>query len=121
MEQENKSMQSEIEQKIYSYIGLATKAGKAVSGEFSTEKAVKEKKAKLVLVSEEASNNTKKKFIDSCSWYRIPIYLFGEKERLGHSMGKQFRASLAIMDEGLADAIVKQFTLLKHEDQRRHE
>ena len=121
MEQENKLIHNEIEQKIYSYIGLATKAGKAVSGEFSTEKAIKEKKAKLVLISEEASDNTKKKFIDSCSWYQIPIYLFGEKERLGHSMGKQLRASLAIMDEGLAVAIVKQFTLLKHEDQRRQE
>ena len=121
MEQNHKSVQGETEQKIYSYIGLATKAGKAVSGEFSTEKAIKERKAKLVLISKEASDNTKKKFIDSCSWYKVPIYLFGDKERLGHSMGKQLRASLAIMDEGLANAIVKQFTLLKHEDQRRQE
>ena len=51
MEQKNKSIQGETEQKIYSYIGLATKAGKAVSGEFSTEKAIKEKKAKLDLIS----------------------------------------------------------------------
>ena len=89
MEQENSIIQSEIEQKIYSYIGLATKAGKAVSGEFSTEKAIKEKKARLVLVSEESSENTKKKFIDSCSWYKIPIYLFGEKERLRYFGGWQ--------------------------------
>ena len=62
MEQNHKSVQGETEQKIYSYIGLATKAGKAVSGEFSTEKAIKERKAKLVLISKEASDNTKKKF-----------------------------------------------------------
>ena len=49
-------------QKAMNLIGLATKAGKAVSGEFSTEKAVKTGKARLVVVSEEASDNTKKMF-----------------------------------------------------------
>ena len=36
---------------ILSMIGLAKRAGKVVSGEFSTEKAVKENKAKLVISS----------------------------------------------------------------------
>ena len=35
-------------QKILNLIGLATKAGKTASGEFSTEKAVKSGKAHLV-------------------------------------------------------------------------
>ena len=43
-------------------IGIAAKSGNVVSGEFSTEKAVKTGKAWLVLVSEEASDNTVKKF-----------------------------------------------------------
>ena len=38
--------------KILSLIGLATKAGKTMSGEFSTEKAVKTQVACVVLVSE---------------------------------------------------------------------
>ena len=40
------------DKKILNLIGLATKAGKAPSGEFSTEKAVKEGKAAMVIVSE---------------------------------------------------------------------
>ncbi len=36
------------------------KAGKVASGEFSTEKAVKTGKARLVIVADEASANTKK-------------------------------------------------------------
>ena len=75
----------------------------------------------LVLISVEASSNTKKKFIDSCSWYKIPVYIFGEKERLGHCMGKELRASLAIMDEGFANAIMKQLSLLQQEDQQKQE
>lgn len=91
-------------------IGLAMKAGKVVSGEFSTEKAVKTKAAFLVIVSEAASENTKKKFRNMCTYYEVPLYFFGEKEVLGHAIGKEFRASLAVLDEGFAKAIEKHLT-----------
>ena len=39
-------------------LGLAQRAGKVASGEFSTEKAVKSKKAFLVVVASDASDNT---------------------------------------------------------------
>lgn len=97
-----------MKKKVFSYIGLATKSGKIASGEFSTEKAVKEGKAWLVLVAEDASNNTKKMFTNMCTYYQVPIYFFGEKTELGHAMGKEFRASLALTDKGLADAVEKQ-------------
>ena len=93
---------------MLSYIGLATKAGKLVSGEFMTEKAVKEGSAALVIVAQDASDNTKKMFTNMCSFYNVPIVIMQEKEILGHAMGKQFRASLAITDPGFADAIKKQ-------------
>ena len=41
--------------KVLGLLGLAEKAGKVRSGEFSTEKAVKSGKAGLVIVSEECS------------------------------------------------------------------
>ena len=93
--------------KIFSMIGMATKAGKTVSGEFATEKAVKTGKAFLVIVSEEASDNTKKMFRNMCTYYEVPMYTYGNKDDLGHSMGKQFRASLAVTEEGFAKSIVK--------------
>lgn len=97
------------ESKILSYLGLAMKAGKLASGEFMTEKSVKENKAKLVIVAEDASDNTKKMFQNMCAFYHVPIYTMSNKESLGHGIGKQFRASLAVLDKGLADAIKKQF------------
>ena len=48
--------------KVLAYLGLATRAGKSVSGEFSVEKSVRQHRAKLVIVSEDASENSKKKF-----------------------------------------------------------
>jgi ribosomal protein L7Ae-like RNA K-turn-binding protein len=102
-----------VENKIFSYIGLAAKAGYIASGEFTTEKAVKEGKAKLVIVAEDASNNTKKMFTNMCTYYKVPIYFFGEKTKLGHAIGKEFRASLALYDKGLADMVEKQLNLIK--------
>lgn len=93
--------------KAYGMIGMAMKAGKVASGEFATEKAVKAGKAALVIVSETASENTKKKFRNMCDYYKVPLYFFGEKEELGHAIGKEFRASLAVLDAGLAKAIEK--------------
>jgi ribosomal protein L7Ae-like RNA K-turn-binding protein len=102
--------------KILSLIGLATRAGKTASGEFSTEKAVKSGKAYVVLVSAEASDNTKKKFHNMCTYYEVPVYDYGTKEQLGKAMGKEFRASLAVTDPNLSDAIMKE---LVNRDERR--
>ena len=96
-----------MKQKALSYIGLATKAGKTASGEFSTEQAVKTGKAYLVVVAEDASENTRKKFRDCCAWHHVPICIFATKNELGASTGKTMRASLALLDEGLAKAVLK--------------
>ncbi len=97
----------EKNKKILSYLGLATRSRNVVSGEFSTEKAIKENKAKLVIVACDASDNTKKNFKDSCSYYHVPYMELATKEELGRSMGKEMRASLAITDEGFANSIIK--------------
>lgn len=97
--------------KILSYIGLAAKSGNVVSGEFSTEKALKERKARLVILAEDASDNTKKKFMDQCEYRKVPYYVFADKWTLGHAMGKEARAMLALLDKGLAAAIEKQFLI----------
>ena len=99
--------------KIFNLLGIATKSRNLASGEFSTEKAVKEKKAALVIVAEDASDNTKKMFTNMCTYYNVPIYFFGDKDDLGHAMGKEFRASLAVFDKGLANAIEKQLKMMQ--------
>ena len=53
--------------KVLGSLGLAMKAGDVVSGEFMTEKAIREGIAKLVIVAEDASGNTKK-WICKSNW-----------------------------------------------------
>ena len=95
--------------KVFSMIGLATRARKVVSGEFSTEKSVKSGRSHMVIVSEEASDNTKKMFTNMCTYYKVPYFEFGNKEELGHILGKQMRASLAVIDPNFSEALLKHF------------
>lgn len=96
-----------MKDKVLSLLGLCARAGKIASGEFSTEKAVKQGKAKLVIVAGDASDNTKKLFGNKCGFYEIPCRIYSDKESLGHCIGNEMRASLAVLDDGLAAEIMK--------------
>ena len=91
--------------KVLSLLGLAKKAGFAQGGEFLTEKAVKGFKFALVIVAGDASDNTKKKFSDMCTFYEVPFYTFSNKDDLGHSIGAEFRASVTVNNAGMAKKI----------------
>lgn len=97
--------------RVLSMLGLAAKAGKIESGEFSTEKAVKKGFGQLVIVAEDASDNTKKMFRNMCEYYKVPMVIFGTKEELGHWIGKAYRASICILDEGFAKSVLKKINL----------
>ena len=97
--------------KVLSLLGIAAKAGRVASGEFSTEKAVKEGKAYLVMVASDASENTKKRFSDMCAYYSCEYFEYSDKDRLGQCIGKEFRASLAVTNEGLANELKKNLTI----------
>ena len=93
--------------KVLSLFGVCAKAGNVLSGEFQTEKSVKEGKAYLVIVAQDASENTKKNFSDMCKYYKVPYAVYADKDLLGHSIGREFRASLAVVNEGLAKSLMK--------------
>ena len=101
--------------KVLSMLGIAAKSGNVVSGEFSTEKAVKTGHAYLVIVSEEASENTRKMFRNMTDFYHVTCYCYGSKEDLGRCIGKEFRASLAVIDENLAKAVENKLEMIKTE------
>lgn len=93
--------------RILSMLGIAAKAGRIASGEFATEKAVKSGKAYLVLTAGDASKNTAKKFRDMTEFYRVPYRVYGDKATLGGCIGKDCRSSIAVIDERLAEAVMK--------------
>ncbi|MCR5789311.1 MAG: ribosomal L7Ae/L30e/S12e/Gadd45 family protein [Lachnospiraceae bacterium] len=91
--------------RILSLLSIAERGGFVKSGEFQTEASVKEGSACLVIVAKDASDNTRKKFQNSCTYYAVPFLLYADRETLGHAIGKDFRASVSVTDKGLADRI----------------
>ncbi len=94
-----------MQDKALSLIGLATKAGKIVSGSFSVEKAVKRKEVFLVIVAEDASENTKKHFNDMCKYRNIPISFYGMSGEIGKYTGKDSRTVIAVTDRGFGEKL----------------
>ncbi len=92
---------------VLQLLGLAQKAGCVKSGEFMTENTIKEGKAFLCIVASDASDNTRKKFSDMCSFHKVSYMEYSDKESIGHAIGKEFRASLAVTDRGLSEQILK--------------
>lgn len=95
-------------EKALALLGLARRAGKVKSGEFSVEKDVKSGRAFLVVLAFDASDNTKKKFTDMCAYYKVPVVVSkAGKEELGRLLGTELRTSVSVEDEGFAKAILK--------------
>ena len=92
--------------KVLSTLGLAARGRNVVSGELQTLNAVKDGSAMLVIVAEDASENTRKLFTDKCSFYQVPLKLYGTREELGRAIGKDIRSSLAVVNAGLAQSII---------------
>ena len=95
--------------KVLSLLGLACRAGYVVSGEYATESAIKSGKAKICVLAEDASDNTKKHFHDKCSYYGVPVIEAGTKEELGKAIGKEFRASSTVTDKSFAEGLLKKY------------
>ena len=94
--------------KIYSLLGIAMRGRNLVSGEFQTLEAIKKGSAMLVIIAEDASDNTKKLFSDKCLFYQVPVFQHGSREKLGKAIGKDLRSSVGVCDAGLADAVIRQ-------------
>lgn len=88
-------------------IGLATKAGKTITGAQACEAAIKNDKAGLVLLAADASDNTKIPITRLCGYKGIKLREFADKENLGKYTGSQFRAIIIIKDAGFAEKILE--------------
>lgn len=86
-------------------IGLATGAGKVITGLELCEKAVKSGKAKLIILTNETSDNSKKVFMNS----GIDIIYLESKEILGKCTGKETRSVAVITDKNFSTAVLKAY------------
>lgn len=93
------------DRKVLGLLSLCTKAGKARSGEQTVLGCITSGEAKLVIIAEDASANTAKRFQDKSAYRGIPVIRFGTMETLGHAMGVSERSGVAVTDEQFAKAL----------------
>ena len=94
-----------MNRQILSLLSLCQRAGKMKTCEDTVEKAIQKKEAKLVIIPEDASDNTKKKFTNKCKHYDVPILITSTKDILSSIIGKDNRSTFAIIDENFANKI----------------
>lgn len=88
-----------------SLLGLANRARKITSGEELTIKEIRSGKAKLILLSADASVNTAKKVTDKCKSYQVPFKVVENRQILGAAIGKESRVVIAVLDNGFAQKL----------------
>lgn len=90
-------------------LSLAMKAGMLSAGEYQCEEAIKKGVAKYLIIAEDASDNTTKRFADRCKYRDIPYEIFGMKEELGRAIGKAERSVIALQDEQFSAQYITRF------------
>lgn len=92
-------------------IGLARRAGKAELGEEKAVSAALDHKARLILVSADAAENTVKKVRRCAGEGNAPFVPIGlTKAELGRAVGMAGCAVVAVTDVGLAAAAMKKLS-----------
>lgn len=92
---------------IYRFLGLAQRAGAVLSGNEQLRDGLKNRKGKLLLIAEDASERTAKDLREMAARANISCRMFGEKEKLGQALGKGVRTAILITDGGFCRAVLK--------------
>ena len=86
---------------------MQQRAGKIIFGTDAVIDSINYKKAKLVIITIDASEKTKKNIIYICDKNKVPYIVFGNKDDMSHAIGKTNKVVFAIKDKNLADGIKK--------------
>lgn len=89
-------------------LSLARKAGKAEVGSFLSEKAIKGRRAELVIIAKDCSDNTKKKIKNCSEYYNVEFFEYSNMSELARVCGKENVSVVAVCDKNFANGIAKE-------------
>ncbi len=99
-------------EKVWGALGLCRRAGKCILGDEAAERAVRAKKAKLVVVDPSLSEASRQKYQRLCKKEAVP---YMEMPRVGEAVGKPAGKIAAIADAGFAEMIERAASIGRNE------
>ncbi len=97
-----------LEERIASYVALANKAGKVVSGSDSVDEAIRKQRAGLVIIASDVSSDIGLKVNRLAARFSIPCFKVLSRDRLASLLGKGLRSAVAIAPGGFVAAVTKE-------------
>ncbi len=97
-----------LEERLGSYLALANKAGKVVSGSDQVMELLRKRKAGVVFVAGDISPDIGEKVTLLADRFGVPHVVISDKERLGAVLGKELRSVAAIEQGGFIDTVTKE-------------
>lgn len=89
-------------------LSLAQKAGKLASGDTAVQFSVKSGKAYLLLLANDASENSKRYILNLAENNDVEVVSCLNKQDLGAAIGKAQRTAIAVLDKNFSVMIKKQ-------------
>ena len=99
--------------KFFNFLGLIKRSGNLIEGYSKCDEQRNKRNFYLVILCDEASNSTKKKFRNHCTEKNIPLIEGFTKEELGASIGREEIKILAVVDKNMAEKLI---SLYKNEE-----
>lgn len=99
--------------KLESYFGFARKSGNLVAGYDTCIQLMKRNRIKLLIVTEDASEKTREKFLKLAEKNHVRIHVFGKTEELSEMTGMASRNIYGLTDSNFANAIAKEIEIMR--------
>ena len=99
-------MNEQQQQRLAGYLGIAQRAGKIAAGDTLAKEALLRRKARLLVVAEDASPQVREELL-LLAGSNVPVLSWPDKNDLGRVVGKSRRGAVAVLDGGLAQAMLK--------------
>ncbi|MBQ6820483.1 MAG: ribosomal L7Ae/L30e/S12e/Gadd45 family protein [Clostridium sp.] len=91
--------------KFFNFLGLAKRAGNLIEGYSKCDEERNRKNIFLFIISNDASNSTKKKFKNHCIAKNISFIENFSKEELGSAIGREEVKVIAILNKNMANKL----------------
>lgn len=99
--------------KFFNFLGLAKRSGNLIEGYSKCDEQRNKINFYLIILSNDASDSTKRKFRNHCIEKDIPLIEDFSKEELGNPIGRAEIKILAVKDKNMAEKLLSLYEIDK--------